>query len=144
VTEPEIRCAIVWSDVDLLEIETQVQFDQWAGIERAYTTRESLAQFADALESVYNGAKEALFEAGQPDLSWIELRVFEHGGARHLGLHVNIGRPPTAIINRPNSEAVLRIAVPIERGQLGAFAAGLREIGTAKRGEARLPLTPNW
>ena len=55
MTEPSIAVAVVWSDVDLLEVELRVQFDAWCGAERAYVTRKELAEFATALDQVAVG-----------------------------------------------------------------------------------------
>jgi hypothetical protein len=144
--EPYLRCEIIWSDDDLIEIAARVSFAAWGGAERAYLTREEARSFAAELEAVFEGGSAALLDAGQPDLSWIRLEVFEFGAARRLGLHVALGRAADTITGGMpgGGRAELRITTPLERGSLQQFARTLLRIVTEERGEAYLPLPEEW
>jgi hypothetical protein len=144
VTEPSITVAVVWSDVDLLEVELRVRFDVWCGAERAYVTRKELAAFATALDEVAEGGDQATLSIGQPDLGYGTCRVFEYGGPRHLAAEIIVGNAGGRVINRPDYPRELRVSVPIERGQLPAFARAIRNAVAAEQGIARLPVPADW
>jgi hypothetical protein len=140
--EPHLRCEVIWSDQDLIEIVAQVSFGDWGGVERAYLTRAEARSFAAQLEAVFEGGSAAILDAGQPDLSWIRLEVFEYGAARRLGLHLHLGRAAGTISGGMlgDGRAELRITAPLERGSLQHFARALLKIVKEERGEAYLPL----
>lgn len=138
-----LTCAVVWSDPDLLEVRTEVQFQAWAGAEQAYVTRGELTAFAAALDQVAKGEREAL-HGGQRDLSYVELQVFEYGLARRLALDVALGEAEGRYIGRPSHARELKITVPLERGTLAQFAAELRTLVVAESGIAMLPLLADW
>jgi len=144
VTESSITVAVVWSDVDLLEVELRVQFDVWCGAERAYVTRKELTAFATALDEVADGSNQATLNVGQPNLGHSMCRVFEYGGPRHLAAEVMVGNAGGQVMNRPDYPRELRVSVPIERGQLPAFARAIRNAVAAEQGIARLPVPPDW
>ena len=144
MTEPSITVAIVWSDADLLEVELRVEFDVWCGAERAYVTRKELTAFATAMDEVADGGSQATLNVGQPDLGYGACRVFEYGGPRHLGAEIIVGHAGGQVMNRPDYRRELRVSVPIERGQLPAFARAIRNVVGAEQGIARLPLPPDW
>ena len=133
-----------WSDPDLIEIEAEVSFDSWGGYERAYVTRGELAAFADALDAVAGGGTEASLIGGQHDLSYVELRVYEYGGARRLAVVVAMGRAGNGRSQWPHGETCLRFAMPIERGTLPGFAKDIRRIVTTDKGEATIPVLNSW
>lgn len=139
-----LRCAVVWGDIDLLELEVAVQCAGWAGHERAYVTREELATFADELEAVWGGGTAAQLDGGQEDLTFTQLRVLEYGRARSLALEVRLGRAPGTMEGVRDGPTLLQVRVPIERGTLADFARSLRRIGSDKRGSAELPLPVEW
>ena len=140
----EFTCSIVWSDPDLLELEASVRFEDWAGRERGYVTRGELAAFIAALLAVADGGTEAVLDAGQDDLGYVQLRVSEYGGARRLMLGLKLGRAAGSISNQPGGVTELQLSVPIERGQLAAFARSLDTIAQAEQGTAHLPLPARW
>jgi hypothetical protein len=144
VSEHQVSLTVVWSDVDLLEIELAVSFAAWSGAERAYVTRNELTSFATSLDSVVAGASAAELNAGQPDLGYGLCRVFEYSRARHLGMEVVVGHAGGHVMNRPDYRRELRVSVPIERGQLTAFAATIRRLISAERGKAALLIPPDW
>ena len=135
---------IVWSDPDLLEIETRVAFAGWSARERAYVTRDGLREFARALDRVVAGASSARLDAGQPNLGYATLDLFEYSRARHIGLHVTIGHAPDSGQVHTAHARELRFTVPVECGQLALFANDLRSAVQLETGEAFLPLPPNW
>jgi hypothetical protein len=140
----ELVLDLVWSDPELIEISVTVGFGGWAGQERAYATRSEVLAFAAAMEAVANGNTEARLDAGQPELSWIELRVYEYTRARRLGLAIRLGRAGSSISNWEHGDTKLEFAVPIERGALPAFAHGLRSIVAEERGQVHLPVLEDW
>jgi len=144
VSDHQLSVTVVWSDVDLLEIELAVSFAPWSGAERAYVTRDELTSFASSLDAVVAGATAAELNAGQPDLGYGQCRVFEYSRARHLGMEVVVGHAGGNVMNRPDYRRELRISVPIERGQLSAFAATLRRLVATERGKATLLIPPDW
>jgi hypothetical protein len=121
-----------------------VQFDVWSGTERCYATREGLAGFAIALDQVADGACDATLELGQSDLGYAACRVFEYGGPQRLGAELKLGHAGRQVVNRPDYPRNLHVSVPIERGQLPAFARAIRNVVAAEQGIARLPLPPDW
>jgi len=144
IPESVLSCSVVWSDPDLLEVQVEVFFGGWAGAERGYVTREELRSFANQLESVHAGGKAALLEAGQQDLSWVRLEIFEYGLARRVGMRVHLGRASGADSRTPREPRELRISVPIERGQLSAFARSLQRVVQIEAGTAKLMLPTDW
>jgi hypothetical protein len=142
--DAELSVAVLWADPDLLAIQVSVRFDPWSGSEQAYVTRSELTEFAKALDRVAGGGSEAVLAGGQRDLSYAELRVFEYGGARRLGMDILLGSAAGRIINEPSHPLELRLSVPFERGQLPSFTTGLRSVVAAETGEARLPLLQGW
>ena len=135
---------VIWSDTYLLEIETELVFQRWAGAEVAYVTREELLIFANDLDTFAAGhIIAASLTAGQRDLSFAELSAYEHGLARSAALDVHLGRAP-GVSGPGDRAAALHVCVPIERGQLNAFAAALRLIVQAERGDAILPVPVDW
>ena len=139
-----LLCAVVWSDPDLLEIRTAFQFRDWAGAERAYVTRGELMDFAEALDEIAEGGSSALLQAGQHDLSFAALNFREYGLARRLALDVHLGRAAGTIHGPTEAGSELRLTVPVERGQLTGFAAGLRRMTAAESGETTLALPSDW
>jgi hypothetical protein len=139
-----LSLAIVWSDIDLLEIELTVSFAAWSGAERAYATRDELTAFAAALDQVAAGAKAAELDAGQPDLGYGRCRVFEYDQARHLGMEVVVGHAGGNLQNRPDYRRELHVSLPIERGALASFAGRLRQLVAAEEGAATLPVPNDW
>jgi hypothetical protein len=142
MSEAFLSCEVVWSDPDLLEISLQVAFGVWSGGERAYVTREELARFSEALRSVELGSSSAELQAGQEDLSFIKLRVFEYSRARRLAMEVHLGRAAQPQMNFMEHGSELRLTIPVERGQFSTFAADLSSVVHAERGTARM-LVPN-
>lgn len=136
--------SVVRSDADLLEIEAVVRFDAWSGCERAYVTRDELTGFATALDRVVEGATFARLDAGQDDLGYARLEVFEHGGARRIGLRLVVGHAPDPDGGRPGQGRELRLSVPTERAALASFSSELRAITLAERGIAYLHVSPGW
>lgn len=139
-----ISCSVTWADSDLLEISAKVLFANWAGHERAYVTRDELNRFARELDDVAEGGSKADLRAGQSDLSYVSFEAFEYGRARQLGLRIHLGRDPTSISNHPAAGTEMRISVPVERGQLTAFASALRSMISREAGVATLTLPPDW
>lgn len=144
IPEPALSCSVVWSDSDLLEVRVEVFFGGWAGAERGYVTREELRSFADQVESVHAGSNGAVLEAGQQDLSWVRLEIFEYGLARRIGMRVHLGRALGTESNAPGEPRELRVSVPIERGQLSEFAGSLRRAVQIEAGTAKLKLPTEW
>jgi hypothetical protein len=140
-----IRCAVVWSDADLLEIQTVVRYQEWGGGERAYVSHDELPAFAAALEALAAGRQtEASLAAGQRDVRWTERSLREYGLARRLAIHVALGAADGDAPGAVGGPTELRITVPVERGQLEPFAAALRRISTDEQGEAVLSLLTSW
>lgn len=139
-----LTCSVIWSDSDLLKVSASVRFGDWAGSEWAYVTRDELRRFADELDLVAEGRSRAALEAGQPDLSYVSLELFEYSRARQLGMRIHLGRDPTSISNHPAAGVEFRISVPIERGQLAAFAESIRNMISREAGVSALPLPPDW
>jgi hypothetical protein len=144
MSRPFLTCSIVWSDIDLLELSAEFQYDGWAGHESGYITRDELASFTHALKGVAEGASSAELHAGQDNISYVRLRLFEYGMARHLGMHIHLGRADDHIWNHPSPGAAIRISVPIERGQLATFASSLAAAGERESGAATLELPHDW
>ncbi len=136
--------AIVWADVDLLEVELSVRFAPWAGAERMYVTREEMTAFAQELLAVAAGANQASLDIGQPDLGYGQLRLFEYAGPRRLGFDIVLGHAGGIVSNQPDRARSLRISVPIERGHCEECAAGIAAIVAAERGIVHLPISPDW
>jgi hypothetical protein len=144
VTEYHTSLRVIWSDADLLEVEASFAFRDWSAVGSAYATRSDLIDFADALDRVVLGGSAAELSLGQPDLGYASCRVFEYGGPRHLAMVVTIGVGHKGIGQPQDTGRESRLSVPIERGQLTAFAQSLRRIARDERGTARLPLPPDW
>ena len=121
-----------------------MSFAAWSGAERSYVTREELTSFAASLDAVVGGTTTAELDTGQPDLGYGRCRVFEYGRAQHLGMEVVVGHAGGNVTNRPDYRRELRISVPIERGQLTAFAASIRGLVSSERGRATLQVPPDW
>jgi hypothetical protein len=136
--------AIAWLDEDLLEIELAVLYHAWSGRERAYVTREALEEFARDLVAVAEGARSAVFDAGQPDLGYASCRLFEYDLARHVGMEVRIGHAGGHVSNRPDPAREVRVAVPVERQQLSEFAAQIQNLVVTEKGTATLRVFPDW
>ena len=144
MSEHQLSLAVVWSDVDLLEIELAVSFAPWSGAELAYVTRDDLTSFASSLDAVAAGATAAELNAGQTDLGYGRCRVFEYGRARRLGMEVLVGHGGGNAMNPPDYRRELRVSVPIERGQLTEFGAKIRQLVATEGGKATLPIPPSW
>lgn len=144
VSDYQLSLAVVWADIDLLEIELSVSFMAWSGLERSYVTRDDLTSFAASLDEVVAGSTAAEFSAGQPDLGYGSCRVFEYDRARRLGMEVVVGHAGGNVVNRPDYPRELRVSVPIERGQLSVFASRLRQLVASERGTASLPILSDW
>jgi hypothetical protein len=146
------ECAVVWSDPDLLELEARVRFGGWSGHERAYVGRDELVAFADALDGLVEASAEdalhatALLRAGQPNLSWVTLRVSAYDHGRRLSMHVALGRAD-AVLKLPNERrrgTSLRMNVPLEREAAARLAAALRGMARTDAGAARVDLPSAW
>jgi hypothetical protein len=142
--DSRISIQAVWADPDLIEIETSVVFSGWAGIERAYVTRDQLLDFASALDAVAAGANEATLIGGQRNLSYAEISIHEYDLARRLYADVRLGCVRDVEATTPRGANELQMAVPVERGQLAAFASGLRRIAVEDRGQATLAGLSDW
>jgi hypothetical protein len=142
--ESHLTCSIGWSDPDVVEITVSVFFDGWGGTERAFAGRQELSDFASALESVAEGGTNAELAGGQQELSYVRLKIFEYGRARRLGFEIEFGRASGTVTGLPSSERRLQFAVPVERGQLTAFAGSLRTIIHRDQGMARISLPSEW
>jgi hypothetical protein len=142
MAEHLVSLSVVWSDVDLLEVEISASFRGWSAIDRAYAARSDLTGFADSLDRVVQGDTEAELSVGQPNLGYASCRIFEYGGPRHLAMDVVVGSGETG--RRHDHGRECRLSVPIERGQLTAFAQTLRLITREERGRAALLLLPDW
>jgi hypothetical protein len=59
-------------------------------------------------------------------------------------MHVLLGRAADTIMNHPSHLVELRLAIPIERGQLSQFAQDLRRAIKAERGVVSLWLPADW
>jgi hypothetical protein len=59
-------------------------------------------------------------------------------------MEVVVGHAGGNVMNRPDYRRELHVSVPIERGQLSAFAATIRQLVSAERGTATLPIPPDW
>jgi hypothetical protein len=143
LTDFQLTISAVWSDVDLLEVDTAVCFREWGGGARAYATRDDLRAFARDLVAVEEGATVASLDIGQPDLGYAACRIFEYGGARRLAIEVRIGHAGGHVINRPDLPREVRVTVPVERGQLGRFASEIQNLVMVETGTATLPLA-DW
>jgi len=121
-----------------------VAFAGWAGAERAYAARSDLTAFADSLDRVAEGGSEAELTLGQPSLGYARCRVFEYGGPRHLAMDIVVGCGAGGTGRRADHGRETRLSVPIERGQLSAFATSIRTIARDERGIAVLPFPPDW
>jgi hypothetical protein len=142
--EHQLSFRIIWSDQDLLDVETSIAFAPWAGVDRAYATRSDLTAFADSLDQVAAGSAEAELALGQPDLGYASCRLFEYGGPRHLAMDVVVGCGAGGTGQSADHGREIRVSVPIERGQLSALAASIRTIVADEDGIAVLPLPPGW
>ena len=140
----ELSVSVVWSDIDLLELDLAVSFAVWSGAERAYVTRDELIAFAASLDAVVAGSTSAQLNAGQSDLGYGVCRIFEYDRARRLGMEVIVGHAGGNVTNRPDYARELRISAPLERGQLVAFAGALRRLVIEERGTATLELLADW
>jgi len=136
---------VIWSDADLLDVETSVCFGNWSGTDTAYAGRDDLTAFADSLDRVAKGSREASLSIGQPNLGYASCRIFEYGGPRRLGMDVVVGAGEPGTGRRPyKGKREWRMSVPIERGQLATFAASIRVAARDELGIAVLPLPPDW
>jgi uncharacterized protein (DUF952 family) len=142
--DPELRLAVRWQDVDLIELKATFRSAEWAGSVPAYVTRDELREFATALEQVAAGATAAELTAGQPDLGFATIRVHEYSLGRRLALRVHLGTGEDERARFPPGYAELHAAAPIERGALPAFAEGLRRMAQESVVESTLPLVPRW
>jgi hypothetical protein len=139
--------AVRWQDVDLIELDVTLRTPAWAGTAPAYVTRDELRQFADALDAVAGGGTAARFaslDAGQPDLGFAHIDLYEYSRARRLGLRVHLGFGSAAAEDQTPRYGELRAAAPVERGALAAFAQGIRAIARDSAGEGTLPVLPDW
>jgi hypothetical protein len=139
-----LRCAVIWSDPDLLEIHASVRFRDWAGAETAYVSRGEIQEFAEALKEVVTGGRSASLNSGQEDLSFVKLNIREYGLAKRLALDLHLGRASGTVLGSNAGASELRLSVPVERGQLTGFVAALRRSIAAESGEAVLPLPSGW
>ena len=136
---------VVWSDADLLEVETCICFGDWSAADSAYATRDDLTAFADSLDRVADGRGEAALSIGQPSLGYASCRISEYGGPRHLAMDAVVGSGEPGSGRGPHRrQRELHLSVPVERGQLGAFAKAVRVIASDERGVALLRLPPGW
>jgi hypothetical protein len=142
--KPVLVLEVVWADEDLLEIAVRAAFDGWCAAERAYVTRDELHAFADQVELVAQGGPSAELQAGQEDLSYARLTVFEYGLARRVGVGIRLGRAPNAVSPGPPTGREFRRSVPTERGTLAAFAGDLRRTVAEESGTAELAVLPAW
>lgn len=144
MTASRLSLSAVWSDVDLLEVDSAIRFREWAGSARAYATRDELRAFARGLVAVEEGATVASLDIGQLDLGYATCRLFEYGGARRLAMEVCIGHAGGQGIGRPDCKREVHLTVPVERGQLGRFASELQNLVMTETGTATLPLLADW
>lgn len=139
-----IRLTVGWSDPDLLEVYCAVRFQDWGGGENVYVTRDELLKFAGFVEAVASGDGDAALTMGESELGFAEVRISEYSRARRLSVAVRIGRG-TRVGPAPDFAARrIELAAPLERGQLSAFAAGLRSMVAAERGSVTLALPISW
>lgn len=140
----QITFSAVWSDVDLIDVEVGVAFQEWAGGTSAYATRDELRAFARDLVAVEEGASSASLDIGQADLGYVACRIFEYDGARHVGIEVRIGHAGNHVMNRPDFARQVHVSVPVERGQLSRFASEIQNLVMTETGTATLPLLSDW
>jgi hypothetical protein len=144
LSDPELSLEVTRADPDPIGVRVVLASPAWAGWTDAYVTRADLTAFADADDALAAGAEAAVLEAGQRDVGFADLRVYEYGLARRLALGVHLGRASESIVDWAHGDAELRTAVPCERGALPTFAAGLRALLVAERGRAELAVLPEW
>jgi hypothetical protein len=101
LSSDQLTLSAVWSDVDLVELEVAVEFQDWTGSASAYATRAELQAFARDLVAVEEGANAAVLDIGQADIGYATCRVFEYDLARHLGIEIRIGHAGEHVGNRP-------------------------------------------
>lgn len=140
VSEPYVSIEVVWSDPDLLEIEASVSFEGWSARERAYVGRDELHAFADQLDDLVDGSADANLQAGELDLSYIQLLLYEFGLARRLEMDIRMGSAKAGNYGGRESPRRFQTTVPVERGQLARFASAIRNVTRKERGEALLRL----
>jgi hypothetical protein len=144
VPNPELSLETTWADQDLIGVRVVLASPLWAGGAEAFVTRTELTAFADALDALGAGAEDAVLEAGQRDLGYADLRVYEYGLARRLAVAVHLGTAAASSSSCAHGDTELRTAAPVERGAFAAFAAALRAIVRDERGRAALALLPDW
>ncbi len=135
---------VTWADPDLIGVRIALNSPTWAGRTETYVTRGELTAFADALDAVAAGARDAVLEAGQRDLGYADVRVYEYGLARRVAVAVHLGRGAGAVVGSAHGDTELRAALPCERGALTAFSVGLRAIVRDERGRAALAVLVEW
>lgn len=131
-----------WSDIDVLQIRTAFQCGDWSGSETTYVSRAELGAFADALDAVAAGGNAAALDTGASADASTSLVLREVGRARRLELDVCLARAAGSIRfgNDANPASRLERTVDVERGQIAAFANGLRALVQAEAGRATLHL----
>ena len=144
VDTSELLVEAVWDDPDVIQVRASVRFGHWAGSALAYATRAQLTAFAAALDDVAGGTTSAAVAFGQRELGSADLRLYEYGGARRLGVVVRLQEPADAWRAGPADDSALEPAAPLERGALPGFAAGLRAIARDGAGTSTLALLPGW
>lgn len=143
----ELRFAVRWQDVDLIELDVSLRTPTWAGRAPGYVTRDDLRQFAASLDTVAEGGTAARFaslDAGQPEFGFARVELYEYSRARHVGVRIHLGLGKAEAEEQSARYGELRAAAPIERGALHSFAHGVRAIARDSSGECALPILPDW
>jgi hypothetical protein len=135
----KIAIRVVYHDVDLIELETDVRIHDWRGIGRAYASSAELPNQAKALAQwTLNPSGEIVIEAGaDTGIGWLVLRFHTIDMAGHISCDVTIATPcPT--YGRPSEIWRLSVQIPTEAGLVERFAQELLALSDSLQGEATL------
>jgi hypothetical protein len=134
-----IRVRVVYHDVDLIELETDVRIHEWRGIGRAYASSVELPKQATALvQWSLNPTHELIISAGaDTGIGWLVLRFYVIDMAGHIACDVTIATP-TPTYGQPHNVWRLSVQIPTEAGLLERFANELLLLSDSLKGEATL------
>ena len=137
----ELSLAVVYSDVDVLELEAVLGAGHWRGRVRAYTVPQDIAAFADALGRFSDGVAAAEFEAGaDTGIGLIALRFYRVDRSGHIACHARLVSGDLPTDHRPEQVSRLSVEVGVEAWSVVLFAQQLAELARAGAGRASVAI----
>lgn len=146
VAESEVRkehfaVEVIYSDSDVVELRSHLDYQGWSGSADAYTTRADIREFVSDLRQFSDGKRdEASFRAGAGQGSGqIALRFYRYDAAGHVACQVRMATP-TASDQRPEEVFSMELEAKTEVCLIDRFVPELEKLADTQSGRAGLAL----